>query len=629
MTSHSGNLTLKHWQSSLERAPFFKSLEQGKVSRQLLPRTQCRKSFTSIKTGDQRAQKQRRSSINEWRESNLLTPFDGVVLKDRRSGRIAQPQRRRALISAFQDTDCEEIDLDLELDINTEEPFEEQLQLQAAGVLPQEESSRLVLLHLQVQSAEQQELLAAAPAHPEALYGLYASYVLSCFFEKVWRFALPALLSLVLDSLQPVAIVSFVGQFIIFAGGPIIGGFMDSAPRILAFNCLSIVQVCAMLSSSLATIYALSVGINRTLQGLELLNQPWFLVVVLGGAVERLMGLAAGVAFERDWVVQLAGPTRHIALSKANSILRRVDLVCEIAGPLAFGWLLSNFEPIFCLKASVAITLATLPTLLCLVRLTDKLSKGVLHKLRHNSSIPAPKNGETENSQACPTGRQDFRAIVVEVVRGWKLYLGQAVLPASLAYVLLSCNAVLSPGSLMTSFLTQRGVDMSAVGLFRGACAAIGFAATFVSTPLISHLGILQAGASSLLFQAVTLAMSVLVYMATPPPSSGRGETHLLIFLTLVAVSRLGHWAYDVIDAQILQTAIPTSQANVIGTTEMALSSLGELLMLGLAIVVHDSAHFAFIAGASMASIFAAAAVYVHWLSRSCATRERMFPASA
>lgn len=35
----------------------------------------------------------------------------------------------------------------------------------------------------------------------------------------------------------------------------------------------------------------------------SLLFRPWFIVLVLVGAVERLSGLALGVAVERDWVV--------------------------------------------------------------------------------------------------------------------------------------------------------------------------------------------------------------------------------------------------------------------------------------------------------------------------------------
>lgn len=44
------------------------------------------------------------------------------------------------------------------------------------------------------------------------------------------------------------------------------------------------------------------------------------------------------------------------------------------------------------------------------------------------------------------------------IKHGWREYIQQPVLPASLAYVLLYFNVVLTPGSLMTAFLTQRGI---------------------------------------------------------------------------------------------------------------------------------------------------------------------------
>ena len=44
------------------------------------------------------------------------------------------------------------------------------------------------------------------------------------------------------------------------------------------------------------------------------------------------------------------------------------------------------------------------------------------------------------------------------IKHGWAEYLQQPVLPASIAYVLLYFNIVLTPGGLMTTFLTQRGM---------------------------------------------------------------------------------------------------------------------------------------------------------------------------
>lgn len=49
---------------------------------------------------------------------------------------------------------------------------------------------------------------------------------------------------------------------------------------------------------------------------------PWFAVLVLAGAVERLSGLALGVAMERDWVVLVILPFVHfLDLSRSLSSL--------------------------------------------------------------------------------------------------------------------------------------------------------------------------------------------------------------------------------------------------------------------------------------------------------------------
>lgn len=58
-----------------------------------------------------------------------------------------------------------------------------------------------------------------------------------------------------------------------------------------------------MLTSAGVTIYALSGAAPIASTATVLFLQPWFLVLVAASAVERLTGLATGVAFERDWVV--------------------------------------------------------------------------------------------------------------------------------------------------------------------------------------------------------------------------------------------------------------------------------------------------------------------------------------
>lgn len=59
-------------------------------------------------------------------------------------------------------------------------------------------------------------------------------------------------------------------------------------------------QASAQLLSATMIIHAHSVPLSS---GSSLIPRPWFIVLLLAGAVERLSGLALGVAMERDWVV--------------------------------------------------------------------------------------------------------------------------------------------------------------------------------------------------------------------------------------------------------------------------------------------------------------------------------------
>ena len=54
-----------------------------------------------------------------------------------------------------------------------------------------------------------------------------------------------------------------------------------------------------------------------------------------------------------------------------------------------------------------------------------------------------------------------------KTVASWQLYFQQPVLPASLAFIMLHFNAVLSPGCLMTAFLSSRGLSGTAAAVFR------------------------------------------------------------------------------------------------------------------------------------------------------------------
>ncbi|KAG6406295.1 hypothetical protein SASPL_133895 [Salvia splendens] len=389
------------------------------------------------------------------------------------------------------------------------------------------------------------------------LQALYGSCLAGNLVEQLWNFAWPAAIALIHPSLLPVAVMGFFAKLAVIVGGPLVGKLMDHFPRVPAYNCLTVVQAAAQLLSVGMIIQAHRVNQKAAY---SILLQPWFAVLVIALAVERLSGLALGVAMERDWVVLLAGTNRPIALAQANATLSRIDLICEVV----------------------------------LTWLTNKLSAGVLDRAKCPQTCSA--NSSVESTPNTP----NLLATSVEAIKhGWSEYIQQPVLPASLAYVLLYFN-VLTPGGMMTAFLTQhgivlnlklkridlqwghfefehhwhdygsgvlvvkfensagtsRGLNPTIIGGFTGLCALMGVAATFISTKMVERLGMFKAGAAGLIFHAALLTLAVGVYWS----GSVSQKIPVVFFLCLIVLSRLGYMSYNVVGAQILQTGIPASK---------------------------------------------------------------------
>ncbi|VAI28448.1 unnamed protein product [Triticum turgidum subsp. durum] len=464
---------------------------------------------------------------------------------------------------------------------------------------------------LPVLSEGEQQTLAATPAHPAGLYALYVSYLFGNLVEQLWNFAWPAALAILHPSLLPVAIVGFFGKLSVFLGAPIVGKLMDHFPRIPMYTGLNAVQVATQLISAAMVIYALK-NAGRTSTS-ALLLRPWFIVLVIAGAIERLAGLALGVSMERDWVVLLAGTNRPVALAQANAMLNRLDLLCETVGASVFGLLLTKYDIVTCLKVSSALMICSFPILVMLGQLINSVSCHALDSSR------------TPSDESICADLLDVRKIVQNglssIKHGWNEYKQQTVLPASVATVFLNFNVALAPGAIMTALLMHRGISPSIVGAFSGLCSVMGLVATFISSSLVKRVGILKAGAAGLIFQASLLSVALTVYWAGPISQ----RTPLLIFLASIALSRLGHMSYDVVGTQIIQTGVPASKANLIGGMEVSIASLAELVMLAMAIIANDVSHFGFLAILSVSSVAGAAWMFCRWLRNPTDEQRELF----
>uniref|UniRef100_A0A0A8XUY4 Solute carrier family 40 member n=1 Tax=Arundo donax TaxID=35708 RepID=A0A0A8XUY4_ARUDO len=472
---------------------------------------------------------------------------------------------------------------------------------------------------LQTGDIDEDQLSGETPAYPAAMNALYAACLAGNATEQLWNVTWPAAIATLHPSLLPVAVLGFFTKLVVFVAGPLVGDLMSSLPRIPAYRSLTVIQTAAHLASAAMITYAFAVP--RASTAPALLLQPWFAVLVASTAVDRLSCVSIGVIAERDFVVQLAGEGRPIALAQANATLSRVDLLCETAGASIFAVLLSRNDPLTCIKLSCAISLCALPLLVFLGGAMNRLADGIFD-LSAGFPIERSEQRSTHAASAFSIRRKVEEALAT-VKSGWSEYVRQPVLPASLAYVLVCFNVALAPGALMTTFLIHHGVSPSVIGAFGGSSALMGILATFMIPNLVKALGILKAGAAGLIVQSALLGAAVVVYLAAGPVSR-RGA--LFVFLFLIVASRLGHMAYSVIGLQVVQTGNPMGKAKLIGATEIAVASLAELAMMAVAVVARDAAHFGCLAALSAASVAAGACLFCAWLANHGDELRRLFP---
>jgi iron-regulated transporter 1 len=398
-------------------------------------------------------------------------------------------------------------------------------------------------------------------------------------------------------------------------------------------------QGIAIMASGLVVLTAAA---NHTV---KFVDSPLFIVLLLLSMMERLTAILSELAIERDWVTQLSGKDNALALASSNAMLRRTDLSCELVGSLAFGWLYSTAGLFISVAAATFLALISLPAqLISIFRIAKMVPEAMVHG-REDAEVamfnPLPwktffkttttsseNNSNDENLIKTPPKAkvsllQRIKTQSMHAVDGWRAYFRQPILFSSLTFVLLFFNVALSPGGLITAFLTAKGLDGKGMAIFRGGCAVMGFTGTWVGRRLIQRYGLLGAGQRALLIQAVFLGLATLAYAAflsAPVIADGASaivatpaSIGLIIFSCAVVLSRIGMWSFDMVNAQLFQQNVSQREVASASAAEMALCSFSELFMLGLAAYVIGPASFKTLIYVSFAAVLAGNVLFSWW----------------
>ncbi|XP_015159003.1 solute carrier family 40 member 2 [Solanum tuberosum] len=441
------------------------------------------------------------------------------------------------------------------------------------------------------------------PQFPKALLNnLYVGHFLSRWSARMWEFSVGLyMINVWPDSLLLTAAYGVVESGSTALFGPLIGQWVDRLTYVKVLQLWLLSQNISFIVAGGAVI-ALLVRAD-----LILVNLTAFISLVsliyISGAVGVLSSLAGTILIEREWVVVISEGHPPGLLTKMNSIIRRIDLVCKLFAPVITGFIIS-----FVSLTASAMTLALWNVISVFLEywLLTSVYNGI--PALSESSLRRASRSSPEHSDLSPTISHEqkstfhldrigleqsenlWRKIVGSISRlpclsAWKVYLQQDVVLPGLALALLFFT-VLSFGTLMTATLEWEGIPAYVIGIARGVSATIGIAATFLYPILESHISTLRTGLWSIWSQWTSLLICV--------ASIWVHKKFLSAFMLMagVAASRLGLWMFDLAVIQQMQDHVPESDRCVVGGVQNSLQSFLELMTYLSGIIISNPQDF-------------------------------------
>ncbi|KAI7089001.1 putative Ferriportin iron efflux transporter [Hortaea werneckii] len=414
---------------------------------------------------------------------------------------------------------------------------------------------------------------------------LYTSHFLSTWNSRVFEFgAFLFLASIYPQTLFPASVYAMTrAMFAVFLSSAT-GYAVDRFPRL---SHLTQSPVSQRLAVGLSCILLFLLQSDR-IPNAESSSQFWLLLpLCLLAAAEKLGCVMNTIAVERDWVVAIASGSDD-RLATLNAQMRRIDLFCKLAGPLAIS---------FIDAASTKLAIIVTGSMTCASVLVEYVSIArVYHKVPELS-----KSKETESFETSSL----LKGMMHTWLRGLPAYVKhQAFLP-SFALALLYMT-VLSFNGQMITYLIAIGVGSGAVGVLRGVAALFELSATWLGPILMKRIGAIRAGIWFLNWQLACVGVACLFFWL--PETS-----HVLLAagtVSAVVASRLGLWGFDLSAQIIVQEEVEPEMRGTFSSQEFALQNAFEMLAFLSTIVFPKPEQFKYPAAISACAVAGACVLY-------------------
>jgi len=330
-----------------------------------------------------------------------------------------------------------------------------------------------------------------------------------------------------------------------------------------------------------------------------------FAALTLLSCVEKPCSVLNLVSIERDWVVVIAGGDED-NLRALNARMRRIDLVCKLAGPL-FIALVDGASTNIAILLTLALNAVSLPMeYFAIARVYQQVPL-----LQEAKTRPVPAETIT-GEEGLSSSRRVSRAVqkLQELCHTFVFYYNHPAFLPSFSLALLYLT-VLSFSGQMVTYLLSAGYTSFIIALTRTISVVFELSATWIAPRLMKRIHPLRSGMWFLSWQMMWLAFAVAFFWAE--------QTPIVAASGLVAgtiVSRIGLWGFDLSAQSIIQEEVQSDQRGSFSSTEVAFQNLFELLSYAITIVWSRPDQFRYPIIVSAVAVYAAGGLYGRFLRK-------------
>ncbi|KAF8531418.1 Ferroporti-1 [Gautieria morchelliformis] len=422
------------------------------------------------------------------------------------------------------------------------------------------------------------------------------SHFLSTWNSRVFEFgAILFIASIFPGTLLPASLYALVRAASAICFAPAVGHYIDTGNRLAVVRFSIVVQRAAVAVSCLC-FWALATNslIIPRVQSMILV------LLVFLACVEKLCSIMNLVAVERDWVVVIAGPNNP-GLKILNSQMRRIDLFCKLAGPLAIA-----------LIEGVSTTMAILVTLGLNVSSVIVEYYGIAKVYRMVPALHEPRSHVL--SSDTPERNQPVASVVrrtfVHLSSWFRLnyealssYICHPVFLPSIALSLLYFTVLNFSGQMVT-YLLSVGYSATHIALIRTISVAFEISATWLAPLAMNRVGPIRAGLWFISWQGICVTGTVTFFWRAQPLVAASG------LVAGVITSRVGLWGFDLCAQMVIQEGVESDFRGSFSSLEASFQNAFELCSYALTIIFARPDQFRYPVSMSSVVVLVAGGLY-------------------